>query len=89
MFSADLARNALVKYYGSYLLIINLYCRIDHEGSIKIESGGRPIPGYSMNITGDKIPDELIKEFIISLIETEALLTTIGNSQYALKEDIT
>ena len=25
-----------------------------------------------MNITGDKIPDELIKEFIISLIETEA-----------------
>lgn len=46
--------------------------RVDHEGSIKLESGGRPIPGYSMNTNGDKVPDELIKEWIISLIETEA-----------------
>jgi putative transposase len=57
--------------------------RVDHEGSIKLESGGRPIPGYSMNINGYKVPDELIKEWIITLIETEAFAYGYRKLQYA------
>lgn len=52
--------------------ITNYYHRKQNEEYIKLENGGRPIPGYSFNEYGEKICDEYIKELIIQLIETEA-----------------
>jgi len=48
------------------------YHRMQSVGYIKSENGGRPIPGYSLDINGVKVCDEQIKEMMIGLIETEA-----------------
>ncbi|SHD75706.1 hypothetical protein [Schnuerera ultunensis] len=43
----------------------------------KINKGGRPIPGYSFDKDGNHICDEQIKEYILKIIETEGLITTV------------
>jgi len=48
------------------------YYRLCNYEHIKLQNGGRPIPGYSYNVYGQKVCDEAIKEMIIQLIETEA-----------------
>jgi hypothetical protein len=48
------------------------YYRLCNYEHIKLQNGGRPIPGYSYNVCGQKVCDEAIKEMIIQLIETEA-----------------
>lgn len=45
------------------------YYTITKKSKEKNENGGRPIPGYSYTISGKKICDMQIKEWIITLIE--------------------
>lgn len=45
------------------------YYAITKGGGEKEENGGRPIPGYSYTIEGEKICDMQIKEWILTLIE--------------------
>ncbi len=68
--SKGFSKNLILKY-----LQINrstYYYQVEHEGYIRQQNGGRPIPGYSLNMVGIKVCDEQIKEHIIDLIETEA-----------------
>lgn len=47
------------------------YHRINKKTTQRAVSGGRPIPGYSYTVNGDKIDDELIKQWLLQLIENE------------------
>lgn len=40
---------------------------------IVTNKGGRPISGYSIDIEGNRICDEQIKEYILEIIEAEVL----------------
>jgi putative transposase len=40
----------------------------------EIGSRGRPVPGYSLNKNGEKIPDEQIEEFLMEAVEGEEVV---------------
>jgi len=44
------------------------YYAIGHRGHVKVENGGRPIPGYSYDKKGNQICDEQIKEWICEIV---------------------
>jgi putative transposase len=44
---------------------------LNHPNPISSQTGGRPIPGYSLNLKGKKVPDKRIKEYLMILIEGE------------------
>lgn len=45
------------------------YYRQSRSTSRQRKTGGRPIPGFSLNRNGKKIPDQMIKHYLMSLIE--------------------
>ena len=44
------------------------YYQIAHRDTVKVENGGRPVPGYSIDKKGRKICDDQIKEWISEII---------------------
>lgn len=48
------------------------YYNIANRNKVKKKSVGKPAPGYSFNLSGDKICDEQIKEWIVESINGDA-----------------
>ncbi len=48
------------------------YHRMSNLDKERAYDGGRPVPGYSLNVNGRKVCDGQIEEYIMELIEGEA-----------------